>query len=133
MFTLFPLYAVLLLLYERLLDIFLGVRQLYGLWAASVGQIPTKTVNGDRVSKIQVYVSFSSLRWPRHKDGRRTHAQSSLPQRAPRRKAPPWCSKKALQRSAEEAACTSWNQSLVTAAGGLRPRQLVLISEKSQS
>ena len=32
--------------------------------------------------------------WPRHKDGRRTHAQSSLLQRAPRRKARSWCSKK---------------------------------------
>ena len=38
------------------------------------------------------------------------------------------CSKKALQRSAEETACTSGNQPSVMAAGGLRPRQLALIS-----
>ena len=63
---------------------------------------------------------------------RRTHAQSSLLQQAPRRKARSWCSKKALQRSAEEIACTGGNQPSVMAAGGLRPRQLALISEKSQ-
>ena len=60
------------------------------------------------------------------------HAQSNLLQRAPRRKARSWCSKKALQRSAEETACTGGNQPSVMAAGGLRPRQLALISEKSQ-
>ena len=53
-------------------------------------------------------------------------------QRSPRRKARSWCSKKALQRSAEETACTSGNQLSVRAEGGLRPRQLALISEKSQ-
>ena len=52
----------------------------------------------------------AALGWPRHKDGRRTHAQSSLLQRAPRRKARSRCSKKALQRSAEETACTGGNQ-----------------------
>ena len=52
--------------------------------------------------------------WPRHKHGRPTHARSSLLQRAPRRKARSWCSKKALQRSDQETACTcgyqSWQQ-----------------------
>ena len=74
----------------------------------------------------------AALGWPRHKDGRRTHAQSSLLQRTPRRKARSWCSKKSLQRSAEETAHTGWNKTSVMAAGGLRPRQLALISEKSQ-
>ena len=37
-----------------------------------------------------------------------------------------------LQKPAEETACTDGNQRSVMAAGGLRPRQLVLISEKSQ-
>ena len=82
--------------------------------------------------RVHLASGAAALGWPRHKDGRRTHAESSLLQRAPRRKTRSWCSKKALQRSAEEAACTSWNQSLVTAAGGLRPRQLAFISEKSQ-
>ena len=68
----------------------------------------------------------------RHKDGRRTHAQSSLHQRASRMKAQSWFFKKALQRSAEETTCTGGNQPSVMAAGGLRPRQLALISEKSQ-
>ena len=74
----------------------------------------------------------AALGWPCHKDGRRTHAQSNLLQRDPRRKARSWCSKKALQRSAEETACTGGNQPSVVAAGGLRPRQLALISEESQ-
>ena len=73
----------------------------------------------------------AALGWTRHKDGRLMHTQSSLLQRAPRRKARSWCSKKALQRSAEETACTGGNQPSVMAAGGLRPRQLALISEKS--
>ena len=75
----------------------------------------------------------AALGWPRHKDGRRTHAQSRLLQQAPRRKARSWCPKKALQRPAEETACTGGNQTPVLAAEGLRPRQLALISEKSQS
>ena len=74
----------------------------------------------------------ATLGWPRHKNGRRTHAQSSLLQRPPRRKARLWYSKKALQRSAEEAACTGWNQPSVMASGGLRPTHLAYISEKSQ-
>ena len=82
--------------------------------------------------RVHLVSGAAALGWPRHKDGRRTHAQSSLPQRAPRRKAPPWCSKKALQRSAEETACTGENQPSVMAAGGLRPRQLALISEESK-
>ena len=82
--------------------------------------------------RVHLASSAAALCWPRHKDGRRTYAQSSLLQQAPRRKAQLWCSKKALQRSAEETACTSGNQPPVIAAGGLRPRQLALISEKSQ-
>ena len=39
--------------------------------------------------------------------------------------------RKRCKRSAEETACTSGNQPLAMAAGGLRPRQLVLICEKS--
>ena len=61
----------------------------------------------------------AALGWPRHKDGRRTHAQSSLLQRALRRKVQSWCSKEALQRPAEETACTGGNQPSVMAAGGL--------------
>ena len=82
--------------------------------------------------RVHLASGVAALGWPRHKDGRRTHAQSSLLQQAPRRKAWSWCSKKALQRSADETACTGGNQPSVMAAGGLRPRQLVLISEKSQ-
>ena len=52
-------------------------------------------------------------------------------QRALRRKARSWCSENAIQRSAEETACTGGNQPSVMAAGGLRLRQLALISEKS--
>ena len=37
--------------------------------------------------------NYVLLGWPRHKDGRRTRAQSSLLQLAPRRKARSWCSK----------------------------------------
>ena len=74
----------------------------------------------------------AALGCPRHKNGRRSHAYSSLVPRAPRMKAQSWCSKKALQRSAEETACTGWNQLSVMAAGGIRPRRLALISEKSQ-
>ena len=38
-----------------------------------------------------------------------------------------------VQRPAEETTCTGGNQSSVMAAGGLRLRQLTLISEKSRS
>ena len=41
-------------------------------------------------------------------------------------------SRKRYKKSAEETACTGGNQTSVMAAGGLRPRQLALISEKSQ-
>ena len=82
--------------------------------------------------RVYLASGAAALGWPRHKDGRRTHAQSSLLQRAPRRKTRSWCSKKALQRSAEETTCTGGNQPSVMAAGGLRPRRLALISEKSQ-
>ena len=74
----------------------------------------------------------AALGWPRHKDGRHSHVQSSLLQQAPKRKVRLWCSKKALQRSAEETARTGQNQQSVMATGGLRLRQLALISEKSQ-
>ena len=82
--------------------------------------------------RVHLASSAAALGWSRHKDGRHTHAKTSLLQRAPRRKARSWCSKKALQRSAEETACTGGNQPSVMAAGGLRPRQLAFISEKSQ-
>ena len=81
--------------------------------------------------RVHLASGAAALGWPRHKDGRRTHAQSSLLQGAPRRKAQSWCSKKALQRSAEETACTGGKQPSVKVAGGLRPRQLALISGKS--
>ena len=81
--------------------------------------------------RVHLASGAAALGWPRHKDGRRTHAQSSLLQRAPRRKARSWCSKKALQRSGEETACTGGNQPLVMAAGGLRPRQLALKGGKA--
>ena len=82
--------------------------------------------------RVHLASGAAALGWPRCTDGRRTHAQSSLLQRAPRRKARSWCSKKALQRSAEETACTGGNQPSVMAAGGLRPGQLALINEKRQ-
>ena len=89
-----------------------------------------------RVSLPSIRVHLASgetaLGWQRHKDGRRTHAQSSLLQRSPGRKARSGCSKKALQRPAEETACTGGNQPSVMAVGGLRPRQLALIGKKSQ-
>ena len=44
--------------------------------------------------------------------------KSSFLQRAPRRKARSWCSKKALQRPAEETASTGGNQPSDMAAGG---------------
>ena len=82
--------------------------------------------------RVHLASGAAALGWPRHKDGRRTHAQSSLLQRAPRRKAQSWCSKEASQRPTEETACTDGNQPSVMTAGGLRPRQLALINEKSQ-
>ena len=83
--------------------------------------------------RIHLSSGAAALGWPRHKDRRRTHAQNSFLTRAPRRKARSWCSKKALQRSAEETACTGGNQPSVMAAGGLRPRQLTLIGGNGQS
>ena len=82
--------------------------------------------------RVHLASGAAALGWPRHKDGRRTCAQSSLLERTPRRKARSWCSKKALQRSAEDTACTGGNQPSVTAAKGLRLRHLALISEKNQ-
>ena len=82
--------------------------------------------------RVHLASGAAALGWPRHKDGRRTHAESSLLQRAPRTKARSWCSKKVLQRPAEETACTGGNQPPVRAEGGLRPRQLALISEESR-
>ena len=43
--------------------------------------------------RVHLASGAAALGWPRHKDGRRTHA----------------CSKKALQRSGEETACTGGN------------------------
>ena len=74
----------------------------------------------------------AALARPRHKDGRSTHAKSSLLQRAPRKKARSWFCKKALERLAEETAGIGGNQPSDIAAEGLRPRQLALINEKSQ-
>ena len=82
--------------------------------------------------RVHLASDAAMLGWPRHKDERHTHAQSSLLQRAPRRKVQSQCSKKMLQRLAEETACTGGNQPSVMAAGGPRLRQLMLISEKSQ-
>ena len=100
---------------------------------ASNGKIASRTkkpVSQPAQHGVHLASGAAALGWPRHKNGRRTHAQNSLLQRAPRTKARSWCSKKALQRSAEETACTGGNQLSVTAAGGLRPRQLALITEK---
>ena len=67
--------------------------------------------------RVHLASGAAALGWPRHKDGRRRHAQSSLLQRAARKKARPGCSKKALQRSAEETACTGGNQPSVMTSG----------------
>ena len=50
--------------------------------------------------RVHLASGAAALGWPRHKDGRRSHAQSSLLQRAQRRKARSRCFKKALQKSA---------------------------------
>ena len=78
-----------------------------------------KTTCRKSLPSIEFYPASSAaaLGWTRHKDGRRRHAQSSLLQRASRRKARSWCSKKALQRPAIETACTGGNQPSVMAAG----------------
>ena len=96
---------------------------------ASNGKIACRTKKSTRE---QACPTWSPSCFRCSKNGRRTHAQNSLHQRAPRTKARSWCSKKALQRSAEETACTGGNQLSVTAAEGLRPRQLALITEKCQ-
>ena len=82
--------------------------------------------------RVHLVSGAAALGWPRHKDRRRTHTQSSLLQQAPRRRARMWCSKKALQRLAEETASKGGNQPSVMADEGLRPRQLALIREKNQ-
>ena len=51
--------------------------------------------------RVHLASGAAALGWPRHTDGRRSHTKRSLLHRAPRRKARSWCSKKALQRSAE--------------------------------
>ena len=96
------------------------------------GSLARNEPSSSSSSCLKFTAGAAVLGWPHHKDGRRTHAQSNLLQQAPRRKARTWCSKKALQRSAEQTVCTVWNQPSVMAAGSLRPRQLALISEKSQ-
>ena len=113
--------------HQRCLRSILGIK-----WQDHVSnEEALKRASPPSIESIYAASGTAALGWPRHKDGRRTHAQSSLLQRTPRRKARSWCSKKALQRSAEESACTGWNQPSVMATGGLRPRQLALISEKS--
>ena len=66
--------------------------------------------------RVHLASGAAALGWPRLKDGRRAHAQSSLLQRTPRRKARSWYPKEALQRPAEETACTGGNQASVMAA-----------------
>ena len=48
--------------------------------------------------RVHLATGAAALGWPRHKDGRRLHAQSSLLQRTPRRKTRSWCSKKKLYK-----------------------------------
>ena len=89
-------------------------------------------------SRLLWLTTIIALGWPCHRDGRHTHAKSSLLQQALRRNAQlqrsaqSQCSEKVSQRPAEETASTGRNQPSATAPGGLRSRQLVLISEKSQ-
>ena len=59
--------------------------------------------------RVHLASGAAALGWPRHKSGRGTLAQSSLFQRAPRRKAQSWWSMKALQRPSEETAYTGSN------------------------
>ena len=66
-----------------------------------------KSLRQSTQHRVHLASGAAALGWPRHKDGRRRHAQSSRLQRAARKKARPGCSKKALQRSAEETACAS--------------------------
>ena len=68
-------------------------------------------------ARLRVHLASGAvaLGWPRHKDERRTHAQSSLLQRAPRRKARSRCSQKAedqLKRQLTQAGIShhSWQQ-----------------------
>ena len=66
--------------------------------------------------RVHLASGAAALGWRRHKDGRGTHAQSSLLQRAPRRKALSWCSKKAYkdqlkrQLAQAEISLQSWQQ-----------------------
>ena len=66
--------------------------------------------------RVHLTSGAAALGWPCHKDGRRTHAQSSLLQPAPRRKARSWCSKKEfkdqLKRQLAQAGIShqSWQQ-----------------------
>ena len=60
--------------------------------------------------RVHFASDVAALGWPPHKDGRHTHAQSSL-----------------LWRPAEETACTGRNQPSVMTAGGVWSRQLALI------
>ena len=48
--------------------------------------------------RVHLASGAAALGWPRHKDGRCTHSQSSLLQRTPRRKTRSWCSKKKLYK-----------------------------------
>ena len=62
--------------------------------------VERKSPQESQPAKHRVHLASggAALGWPRHKDGKRSHAQSSLLQRAPRRKARSWFSRKALQR-----------------------------------
>ena len=66
--------------------------------------------------RVHLASGAAVLSWPHHKDGRHMHAQSSLLQQTPRRKAWLWCSKKALQRQMKrqlaqaEISHQSWQQ-----------------------
>ena len=85
---------------------------------ASNGKTTCRTKRRAILPSIESIMPQVQLRWgwPRHKNRRRTRAQSRLLQRAPRKKARSWCSKRASQRSAEETACTGENQPSVMAA-----------------
>ena len=78
--------------------------------------------------RVHLASGAAALGWPHQKDERRMHPKSSLPQM----ESVIMVFQKSVQRSAEETACTVGKQPSVMAAGGLRLRQLALISEESQ-
>ena len=112
--------------YQRCLRSFLGIK-----WQDQVSN--EEVLKRASLSSIEFILLQAQLRWAGHvsKMENVRMPKAVFFQRAPRRKARSLCSKKALQRSAEETACTGGNQLSVMAAGGLRPKQLALISENS--